>query len=83
VNARVTGRATLFGRNEKVPFGFFSKAIERADPDDKNPFFFHEFEENKKLIQNVVEMGFSFVYFFSDEYDPDQGIINEIDIDEV
>jgi len=77
--ARVTGKAIMFGNNEKLTFGFFSKAIAQADPNLTKKFFFFDFEANTKRYQNIVQRGFSFIYFYDGEYDPDTGNIDSID----
>lgn len=77
--ARAYGSAVIFGTNDKIPFGFFSKAIQNADRTITKNFFFHEFESNTKTFQNLVQRGFSFVYFFHGQYDPDQGSITTIE----
>lgn len=77
--ARVTGKAIMFGNNEKLTFGFFSKAIAQADPNLTKDLFFFDFEANTKRFQNIVQRGFSFVYFYDGQYDPDTGSIEEID----
>lgn len=78
---RVTGKATLFGPSDKIPFGFFSKRIRNADPDDTHDLFFSDFETNTRLYQNKVQRDFSFVYFFNSQYDPETGSIDEVTID--
>lgn len=79
--ARVTGSAVMFGPNDKIPFGFFSKKIKQADPDDTRALFFFDIEVNTRRYQNIVQRGFSFVYFFDAQYDPDVGEIEEIEMD--
>lgn len=80
--ARVSGRLTVFGNANKMPFGFFSKQIDKAKVDDKKDFFFTDFEENTKIINNIVERSLSFVYFFNGQFDPNIGTLNQIDIEE-
>lgn len=77
--ARVTGNAYLFGTNEQVPFGFFSKAIAEADPDLTKDFFFYDFESNARRYLNKVQRGLSFVYFFDGQYDPETGSITSVE----
>lgn len=81
--AKVTGTAVMFGTNDKMTFGFFHKAIQNADPKISKRFFFHDFESNTKTFQNLVQRGFSFVYFFHGQYDPDQGSITSIEFEGV
>lgn len=78
--ARVTGKATMFGSAEKLHFGFFSKAIRQASIDDTRPFFFSDIEANTKFYQNIVQRSFSFVYFFTTQYDPKIGTLTSVEI---
>ena len=78
--ARVTGNAVIIAPNEKIPFGFLSKRIAQAKPELKNDFFFFDFEDNTKRYQNLVERRFSFIYFFTGQYDPNLGTINQVNI---
>ena len=81
--ARVTGKCVMFGQNDKLPFGFFSKKIKQADINLTKDLFFYDIETNTKLANNLVEFSFSFVYFFSGQYDPDMGTIDSITFSEV
>lgn len=78
--ARVTGTASMFGNGEKLPFGFFAKRIAQADHADIKDFFFSDMEQNTKMMGNLVQRSFSFVYFFRGQYDPDQGKIETVDL---
>lgn len=78
--AKVTGTISMFGQSEKLPFGFFSKKIQEADPTLTRPFLFYELEQNTKRFQNLVQRSSSFVYFFRGQYDPDLGSITSIDL---
>jgi hypothetical protein len=80
--AMVSGKAVMFGTAGKMPFGFFSKRIAEADPDDTKDFFFYDFESNTRQHRDKVQRGFSFVYFFDSQYDPETGSITSIEISE-
>lgn len=77
---RVEGQCAVYGNNDKLKYGYFSKQIDRALQEDKEKFFFYDFEQNSRLYQNIVQRSFSFVYFFSGQYDPEQGTITSTDI---
>jgi hypothetical protein len=79
--AKVTGKITVFASNERLPYGYFSKAIAQADADTTKDLFFYDFELNTRIFQNVAERSVSFVYFFDSQYDPDIGTINSVDIE--
>lgn len=80
--SRVTGQVTVFGIYERLPFGYFSKCIDKADPELKKDLFFFDFEANTKIFQDKVQRTFNFIYLFSGQYDPDLGSIDSIEIEE-
>lgn len=81
IKQRVVGTLTMFGTNQKLPLGYFSKCIQEANSDDTKDFFFHDFESNTKRFKDKVQRGLSFVYFFSSQYDPEKGTLNSIEFD--
>ena len=58
----------MFGNNDKLTFGYFSKRIAKSDPEDTKSLFFYDIESNTKRFQNIVQRGFSFIYFFNSQY---------------
>ena len=80
--AKVTGSGVFFATNDKIKFGFFSKAIQQADVSDTKDLFFESFETNTKLYRNIVQRSFSFVYFFKNQYDPELGTITSVELEE-
>lgn len=76
--SKVTGNMIMFGPNDKLTLGFFSRAIDKAKPTLTKPLFFFDFEENTKRIRNIVQRSVSFVYFFDSQYDPDTGKIESV-----
>lgn len=76
--SKVTGNMIMFGPNDKLTLGFFSKAIAKAKPTLTHPFFFFDFEENSKRFRNIVQRSVSFVYFFDSQYDPETGSITSV-----
>ncbi len=80
VYAKVEGKLMLFAQSDKFPFGYLSKCIE-AHPAETKDLFFHDFEDNTRLYENIVERRLSFVYFFNSQYDPELGNINSIAIE--
>lgn len=76
---RIEGQGLLFVNQDKMPLGYLSKAIAKADRSLTDPFFFFEMEENVGTYLNIAQRSFSFIYLIDSQYDPDQGKINEID----
>lgn len=77
---RVTGTAVIVGRAEKIPFGFFSKAIRNAPKNLTKDLFFYDIESNSQQYRDLVQRSFSFVFLFSSQYDPAIGTINSVTI---
>ena len=80
--ARVTGSAFIYSTNQSLPFGYIAKKIKLADPAMTKDLFFYNLEENSKTIGAIVQRGFSFVYFYSSQYDPVTGTITSIVFEE-
>jgi hypothetical protein len=78
--AMVTGNAMMNAKGDKLPFGFFSKAIKQADPALTKDLFFFDIEKNTLRFQDLIQRGFSFVYFFDSQYDPDVSTIENVTI---
>lgn len=85
-SARVSGSISIFSQYEKLPFGFFSKRIQQADPRHTKAFFFFDTDVEKQIsptsaeapTQNIAERRASFVYLYSAQYDPNQGEITSL-----
>ncbi len=80
--AKVMGHAECYTSTEKLPFGYFVKRIDKSGRSLTKDLFFYEIEHNTKVYQNLVQRGFSFVYFFDSQYDPDTGSITSIAFEE-
>lgn len=76
--SKISGSASMFGNNDKLTFGYFSKRIAKSDPALTKPFFFFDIESNTKRYQNIVQRGFSFIYFFDSQFDPETGSIDSV-----
>lgn len=82
VNYKVQGVGSIFGNAKKLPFGFFSNQITNPRLKDlTHDIFFYELEANTRTYRDIVERSFSFVYFFSSQYDPKIGTITSLDQD--
>ena len=78
VVSKISGSASMFGNNDKLTFGYFSKRIAKSDPEDTKSLFFYDIESNTKRFQNIVQRGFSFIYFFNSQFDPETGSIESV-----
>lgn len=75
--ARVYGRLVVFVSDEDMPYGFISKRIDKAPANIKARFFFTQTEENipasEARLQNLYERHCNFIYFYREQFDPNQG----------
>lgn len=78
--AKVSGTCVMNAPADKLTFGFFARAIAQAPAAATKPFFFYEMETSTRRIQNIVQRGFSFIYFYDAQYDPDVGLITSVTI---
>ncbi len=78
--ADVKGVIHVFAVAEKLPYGYFTKAIAEARPEDTKNLFFFNFEENRGKFRNIVERSMEFLYFFDSQYDPAIGTITSVDL---
>lgn len=85
--ARVTGQLIVFSQDNKMPYGFFNKRIEKAPNALTKDFFFYDIDVNNEnspaRLQNITERRVSFVFFFSAQYDPKLGELTTLETEEV
>lgn len=90
--ARVEGCLVVFSQVDKLPFGYFNKKIQQADPELTRKFLFFNIDSNPSNItspnptssmtrfQNIMARRVSFFYLYSDQYDPDQGELTSLEL---
>ncbi len=78
--ALVQGTIHIFANASKLKYGYFSKALNEAQPADTKKLFFFNFEENRGTRGNICERSLDFLYFFDGQYDPNLGTIESVDI---
>ncbi len=78
--ARVKGVLHVFANTDKLPYGYFTKKIAEADPEDVKSLFFFDFEENKGTYRNITERSIGFLYLFDSQFDPAIGTITEVNL---
>jgi hypothetical protein len=78
--ARVTGTLHVFANSDKLPYGYFSKAIAEASADDKRGLFFYDGEENIGTFRNICERKISFIFLYDSQYDPAIGELNAVNL---
>lgn len=85
VFARVTGQVIVYSQDNKMPYGFFSKRIEKAGHELTKDFFFFDVDVNQEnspaRLQNISERRTSFVFFYSAQYDPKLGELTTLEME--
>lgn len=85
--SKVMGTLTVYTQHDKMPFGFFNKRIQQADAETVKPLFFFEIEQDiansPARIQNISERRTRFQFLYSEQYDPNQGVLNELEFTSV
>jgi hypothetical protein len=79
-SAKVTGTLVIYANSDKLPYGYFAKQIEKADPSQTGPIFFYNFEENSGMEVNIVERRANFLYLFDSQYDPAIGTLTQVNL---
>lgn len=80
--ARVSGSAFIYAQQKKFPLNYLMKRIKNAAAADVRDLVFLDIEETDVVFQNLVQRSFTFIYFFTGQYDPDNGIIETIEFTE-
>lgn len=81
--AKVNGAIVMYSQHNKLPYGFFNKRLQNADPALTKPFFFFDIDVDAQnspaRLQNISERRASFVYLYSAQYDPNQGQLTSVE----
>lgn len=82
VVARVQGSVILYVQEDRLSYGMLAKRIAHADPSLTKDFFFHDIDQNLEASpatrENITERRVSFVFFYSADFDPNQGQITSL-----
>ncbi len=83
--AKVRGSLVVYSQNNKLAFGYFNKRLQNAKPELVKDFFFYDIDvdalNSPARLLNISERRASFVYLYSSQYDPNQGLLNELVIE--
>lgn len=82
-SARVSGTLTMFSQREKLPYGYFSKCIERSASDLTRPLIFSLAEANEETFQNLTTRSLGFTFLYSAQYDPNHGELTQVHFGEI
>ncbi len=84
--AKVQGTIRTFTQDDKMPYGFFNKKIQQANAELTASLFFYETDTNvassPARIQNIHERRMRFVFLYSEQYDPNQGELTSLELEE-
>ena len=76
---KATGVASIYARSDKLPLGYFEKKIQEAPFALTKDFFFYHMDVNEPIMINISKVSFSFVHFFSGQYNPHSDNISSIE----
>ncbi len=84
--AKIEGTIRTFTQDDKMPYGYLNKKIQQASADLTDPLFFYDIDTNvassPARLQNIHERRTRFVFLYRDQYDPDQGELTSIELEE-
>ncbi len=85
-SAYVAGHFTTFSQVGKMPYGFYNKKIKEADAELTRAIFIFDADQNvlssNARFQNVEERRTRFVFLYSAQYDPNQGSLTSLELEE-
>lgn len=86
IHAKVMGSLVIFSQLDKLPYGFFNKKIQSASHALTKDLYFYEIDvsppNSPARSYNLSERRTRFIYLFSTQYDPAQGALTSISIEE-
>lgn len=81
--AKVTGSIVVFSQVDKMPYGYFSKKIHKADSSLTKDFFFYDIDlspvSSPARVQNITERRVRFIYLYKAQYDPAHGSLTSVE----
>jgi hypothetical protein len=80
--SRVNGKLTVFANSDKLPYGYFSKCLEKASALDTKDLYFFDLEENAGTYQNISERSMGFMFLYNSQYDPEIGSITSLEVND-
>lgn len=82
---KAEGTLVVYSEQDKMPYGFFNKKIEQADKTLTKDFFFYDIDANIEnspaRFVNVTERRVSFVFLYSEQYDPNLGQLTSLELE--
>lgn len=85
-SAYVRGSLSVFSQNDKLPYGYFNKRLQTASASLTKSLFFYDIDTNvlnsPARMQNISERRTSFVFLYSEQYDPNRGQLTQVNYSE-
>jgi hypothetical protein len=82
---KVDGTLIVYSQANKLPFGYFNKALSKAAAQDVKDFFFYDVDvdvaSSPARLQNIHERRIRFVFFYKEQYDPNKGQLNTLNLE--
>lgn len=82
LTCEVKGTLTIYCQKEKLHYGFFSRAIERASM-FTGRFFFNnidtDIENSGARMNNIHEIRCNFIYLYEGKFDPAKGELTSVE----
>jgi hypothetical protein len=83
---KIAGNLTMYSQNEKLPYGFFQRMIEKAPYEATKDFYFMNFDNDidssPARMVNIHERRCDFIYLFKAQVDPNKGLLTSLNISE-
>jgi hypothetical protein len=82
LSSRIDGTLIVYSQANKLPFGYFNKAIAKGKLEDVRDLFFFDIDvdvaSSTARLQNIHERRTRFVYLHKEQYDPNKGQLNTL-----
>lgn len=76
---KVTGSISVYANPDKLPYGYFSKKIVEAKPEDTKDLYFYDIEKNTQTMSGISERKMSFIYLYDMQYNPNIGELTSLE----
>ena len=83
---KIAGSITVYSQDDKLPYGFFQRKLEKADPEYSKDLFFTNFDtdldNSPARTMNIHERKCDFVFLYKQQVDPNKGKLTSLEISE-
>lgn len=75
---RASGTVTIFADQDRMKHGYFQRALANADLSLTRNLSFFNLDQSLGVVADLDSRSCEFIYFFEMQYDPEQGLITEL-----